>query len=189
MYKFIRKIHDNDGPILAVPAEKFTEQNLADLYDQYGQVIGSYNAGDYSLDNSASAAHEACGRELPKALVFEFASIDPEENLPEDWDDITEKVRGFIAKWRKENESLAKVEALTYWDGHNWQSVILPSDFAPEAETHEEVSEASECAEVLRQIERLGEERGIVHYSAPEGWKVTASLFQGAFEDYRMERV
>lgn len=173
----IRKKESEDGRMFIADRDDFEWQNLSECYDQFGQQIGEENAGDYCLENCyCTDLRDKFLNDL-KAAGFEF-----EEDG--DIDDFTgsddKKVKEFVSVWRESNESHVQVLAWNYFNGHNWQSIILDDDTSDLEANYEEV-ESKEAEEILKAFEsvQFGQhERGLCTIESGE-YIFTHSLFAG----------
>lgn len=92
-----------------------------------------------------------------------------------------QKVRAFAQSWLDENKNLTTCDGLTYWDGHNWQTVIVPCDNGDEL-THEIVTDPALIALQNRSFvkEGFGEEI----YKSNNGYYVIDFYIQGIWAYY-----
>jgi hypothetical protein len=117
--------------------DNFEKKNLCDLYSEYGQKVGHYNAGDYHFDNSSSDAIRDCNRALVEAGLLKNTNeivwyLDNEDACIEDLygenDEFDkEAIEAFAKKWREDNESCTEVTAWTYHDSRNFRSIVIES--------------------------------------------------------------
>lgn len=124
-------IRTYDNEFYIVSTSNIKEVNLCDCYNDYGQAIGHYDAGDYSLENSESSMlSDMIDRGCP---VFGDSFSDIELN-----DDLTisnaeelglsdreSEINDFIKSYEEENSYYNTVKAIQYWDGHNNRSLII----------------------------------------------------------------
>jgi len=151
-YIVLEKTYVNDGRFYITRRSNFETINLCDCFDDYGQPIGCYRAKCYSFDNSDSDATKDCLKDLYEHFEVKYSDDDllfsiedvlnGENDLLSEIDE--EKIEEFIKNWQEENESHTEVEAWTYWDGRNYKTIILQSDFGDEdvREIDEEEQEA-----------------------------------------------
>lgn len=136
-YIVLEKTYVSDGRFYITRRSNFETVNLCDCFDNYGQIIGCYGAKCYSFDNSDSDAAKDCLRELYEHFGIEYSDDDLlfsiEEVLNGENDLLVEvdeeKINEFIKNWKENNETHTEVDAWTYWDGRNYRTVILQSDF------------------------------------------------------------
>lgn len=136
-YIVLEKTYVNDGRFYITRRSNFETVNLCDCFDDYGQIIGCYGAKCYSFDNSDSDATKDCLRALYEHFGIEYSDDDllfsieevlnGENDLLADVD--KEKIDEFIKNWKENNETHTEVDAWTYWDGRNYRTIILQSDF------------------------------------------------------------
>lgn len=115
----------------------FEECEYRYCYNEYGQTIGSYLAGDYNFANdyfekqAKKAAEEYFGKIDWDEIEFESNDDDSEVTLEGD-DDRLEEIQKFINEWAADNINIVKVKACNYWDGHNYKSIIIDGEFGEE---------------------------------------------------------
>jgi len=135
---------------------------LCETYDNYGNKVGCYDAGCYSFDNSDSGMHEDCIKEINEKfnlnLDYEtwMCDIDDwkeylESDVPED---KIGKILEFIEEFEKENAQHIEVKAVTYWNGHNWQSIVLEHD--EDGYTDGYILDEEEATDILAAWEKIG---------------------------------
>lgn len=148
----VEKTYGSDGYFFITKKSNFETVNLCECFNNYGHQIGCYDAQCYSFDNSDSDAFKDCLRDLYEHLSVEYSDDDLnysiEEILEGDNDLLVNfhknQIDEFIKNWKEENEWHVEVEAWTYWDGRNYRTIILQSDFGIEdvREIDEEEQEA-----------------------------------------------
>lgn len=133
----VKKVNSEDEEYFITSEKNFEEQNLCDCFDNYGQKIGCYNAGCYSIDNSASDAKNDCLEAMYKNFGVEF---DKDDLCDDSFDSALEgdnellynvpqiSIDNFIKDWKDKNEYHAGVKAWTYWDGSNFKTFVLKAD-------------------------------------------------------------
>ena len=133
----VKKVNNEDEEFFITREKNFEKQKLCDCFDNFGQKIGCYNAGCYSLDNSSSDVYKDCLKELYKNFGVEYT----DDNLQySDFDDAASgdnellynvpqsSIDDFISEWKERNENHIEVKAWTYWDGHNFKTFVLEAD-------------------------------------------------------------
>lgn len=199
-YIFLTKAY-NEGETIyyAIPADKIETLNLFETYDGYGQLVGHYNAGDYAIGNSASDAKADCEKAIEEKFNLTGVIISDDnvysiynEVVDYSFDDDSDfqkqviDINDFIEEWKKENETLAEVEGFTYWDGHNFQTIITRIDDGEP--THNVVNDESLVRELNDAIENKSFEAkgfGCEVYSHDK-WVVIDSNWQGTWELYQI---
>lgn len=204
------KDNNEQGPTTyyAISKEKIEKLNVCDTYTDYGQLVGHYDAGDYSIENSASDAYRSCEKAIKEKFGVEATfteegivkEIDGEE-VPSSYDDehdvdydvekanklfnLAIEIQDFIEEWRKENEVFNTCEGFDYWDGHNWQTITVSSELDGEP-SHSIVDDENLVAELNKAIEERefqSEGFGEKIYEG-NGYKVIDSAFEGHWESY-----
>jgi len=121
VYHFIKE-DTNEEFDYVIMSEKTEIKPQCECYDRYGQVLGCYNAGCYSLDNSA---------------IWEDVALDILKvmNIEEDFSDL--EYYEFMEKYsnlpgfeeaKEETEIHYEIECYNYWDGHNYKTLIVGNE-------------------------------------------------------------
>lgn len=195
---FLKKTY-SDGPetFYAIPESKIENLEVWSTYDQFGQIIGHENAGDYHFDNSycdllivdcKKAISEKFGIDVEKITIVNMGGsdfiIEPGDGEEHGFNES--QVNKFIEEFRKENESLTMCKGFSYWDGHNWKTVITEIDNS-DAEW-EIVSDEKLIADLTKAIEEKefeSEGFGEKIYEG-NGYKVIDNYCQGSWDMYRL---
>lgn len=196
-YIFLTKnFTDEPTSYYAIPENKIETLNLSETYGDYGQIVGHTDAGDYHFDNEYSDAQKDCLNELLKKFTTE---VDAEIEFIDDRNDIfivdedsydgdtdVKELNEFVKNWREKNESLTEVEGFTFWDGHNWKTIVTSCDFGEP--THNIVDNEELIKELNKAIENKEFEKegfGRKIYKA-HGWVVIDSYYQDVWEEYEI---
>jgi hypothetical protein len=157
-YIVIKNATDPDEQMFVTKRDNFESVNLCETYDNYGQKVGCYNAGCYAIDNSDSDAEKDFLRDLYDHFgieyndddLAEFDFSDVENGLNELLSGISqEKIDSFIKEWKEKNEIHTEAIAWTYWDGHNFRSLVMRSDLGePDVEEIDDDEEEAILAEL-----------------------------------------
>jgi len=182
-YIVLEKTYENDGYFYITQRNNFETINLCDCFDDYGQPIGCYRSKCYSFDNSDSDATKDCLKDLYEYFGIKYSDDDllfnikdvlrGENPLLQNID--KERINEFVKNWQKENESHTEVEAWTFWDGGNYKTLVLQSDFGYEdvrevdEETQEVIlSELPDYPYIEKDIEQIETENFIFTFSRYE---------------------
>lgn len=204
-YTFIKRAHSENypNPILAISAE-IEELKLHETYDQFGQLVGHDNAGDYSIYNQYSYADADCLKELIEH--FQITSQANDYNNPDDVDFLSidsdceihitlnieeyeienfdrAKINEFIAKWEEQNADYNTVKGFNYWDGSNWRTIVV-EDHVWDSPTHEIIANDTLESEIHSK-EWIKDEFGKVIYESKNYW-IIDNLTQGSFASYEL---
>lgn len=195
----------NEGPTTyyAISADKIETLKLSETYDKHGQTVGHTNAGDYSVENSASDAKPDCEKAIEEKFNLNSVVIDGDkvysidsEEVDYSFDDDSDfqklviNINDFIEEWRKENEAQEEVKGFTYWDGHNWKTVTTSANIGETS--HSVIDDEKLIAELNAAIENKSFENsgfGCEVFTHNE-WVIIDSNWQGtwsAFEIMSME--
>lgn len=125
----------------------FERQDECKTYDKHGQTIDCENAGCYSFYNQLSVIFDDFEFELESAGVnlnelsihIVVAMLEdgdqPDELNNEDWEKVKELYNEFLSK-----QYHSQVTAWTFWNGSNWKSITLYSEYYGETDVREAVN-------------------------------------------------
>ncbi len=127
------KFYDEDSNETTMKVTKrnnFEETNLCECYGKYGQKVGCWNSGCYSLANPDSDAMKDLIAAIEEKFDVTPGIVEcPDGSFEVEPDSETEDIEGeinrFIKRWQEENEYHSKAEAWTYFDSSNFRTVIL----------------------------------------------------------------
>src|SRR5690606_5824651 len=184
-YIFLKKADDSEDVYYAIDSAKIDTMNLCDTYDRFGQKVGHTDAGDYHPDNSYSPAYEECLKAVAEKFVVntEGAIFRGDEIEFEDDPGNLKEIQAFVTAWIEENQNLETCECFTFWNGHNWQTIITACD-QDSAITHQVVDDETLGAELAWAIvsrEFVKEKFGEKVYKSDNGYYVIDSYVQGAW--------
>lgn len=128
-----RHEHRQNPVWYAVSKDRIEMLNVSDAYDQYGQQISSSDAGDYIeilTQEAAQVANEVwndpfANEDDPNSFLEKFtigdyiSAYDYRLEFDEVITQCKENVDYEIHK--------TQFEGFTYWDGHNWKSIVVSS--------------------------------------------------------------
>ena len=168
---FLNTIDSNEkDEYLILDADDIKKCNLCDCYASYGIQVGCHDAGCYSMDNSGISFKADLNKYISEKFNIEF---DYDEDLEESSEEVKAAVEDFI----KTETSHVEVTALTYWDGHNHNSIIFNGGDFCKWEEQENIQILDDCS-------RVGE--GIIdHYKllrnteSGEEFEVSTTRFAG----------
>ena len=173
-----------EGIICVASRKLFEKVNLCDTYGDYGQKVGCYNAGCYALDNSYSTMHSDLMDAIDERFNTKFSEVLKDlgntsfasvSELIEELNEINdneeavlsqygytpideEELKAFAEKWVKENENHSEVTAYTFFNGSNFETVVIEDYvFDGQMRTHVEIDE-----EEAREVEEAIENRSFV---------------------------
>ena len=124
----------------------FEEQDECKTYE-HGQMIGCENSGCYSFSNQLSVIFDdfedeltAAGIDLNELSIHIVVAIledgdQPDELNNEDWEKAKEIYNEFLSK-----QAHSQVTAYTFWNGSNWKSITLYSEYYGETDVREAVN-------------------------------------------------
>ena len=185
---------NNTGEMYIIDAGEITEMNVCDTYDDYGQTVDHYYAGDYCPENSSC---DFCG-DLVKKLEKEgfgskIAEIREENNysyneigeilLGTGYDteiQIPEMMQNLIREFAENEPVYNKCEGFNYWDGSNWKTITTYMEFG---NADAEILEDEEVSEILEQWDNseTGDWENGTRTSVSEDYEFTESQWAGTF--------
>lgn len=188
MYTFIQKIENENGrtnPILAI-SNKIERLKVSETYNFYGQTVGTNLTGD-SLEFLSQKAVEIAQKisdEQEADYKFAVGEIINGYDNSDVFNDIYEAVKIDCNVNEDFAEYYETCNGFNYWNGHNWQTVIVWSengepDYKVIEEDSEKMNEAIENCEFIE--ETLGKE----YYETEDFW-IVRSAWQGDFESYQL---
>ena len=141
---------DNVGYI--THRDKIESGNLCETYGKYGQSYGCDRAGCYALSSSNSSIHSDLllaieaefGTKIHESFGdthgMSFSSVEEFIELVSELDEVVidiDKLEEFAEKWVSDNESHTQCSHFTYWDGSNFKSIVISSEFDMELDWSE----------------------------------------------------
>jgi len=125
--------NQEDEQIVILNSESFDTARLCECYDKYGQVIGCYNAGCYSIDNSSTDIKELLEMHIQSKFHLEenfeyYDFLEQDENDIDTDTELYKSIKNEIDLFLSEAENHTTVEVFNYWDGSKYQSLYLNSD-------------------------------------------------------------
>lgn len=194
-YTLIRKCDGSpsDGCLFAIWTQDISfDKPLADMYDSYGQEWGHEVAGDWCLGGDPAFTDQLCEYIWS---TFTFEDEDAQFYIGDDGqlfdtinmsDEEINAVEKEIQRYCQENSTYYKGTYYTYWNGHNWQSILLDTEFG-QIDCDYEIVDDSEADAIIADFinaDFIGEKNGIAYYQG-EKHKYSVSRWQSdpfAFE-------
>ena len=156
---FLREVNENCGEenfVLVSMRANFDKVQLCQTYGDYGQQVGCYNAGCYSLENSESTFKQDLESYITeKFQLAENFSYDDFAELDED--EADNGIKESIKTWIEENENHSSCVAYTYWDGNNFATAIIENEYFDDQVSHVEIDK-----EEAKLVEEAIENRSFV---------------------------
>lgn len=116
--------HPEQG-LFAIDSDKLQQMNLANVYTEYGQIWGHDDAGDY-IEILSEKCADFIHNELEGWKIGDgFFAYDHSEIF----DEIIESEE--LVEGTDYELIQTQVTGFTYWDGHNWRSVVLDCNEYP----------------------------------------------------------
>ena len=193
---FIKEINseNNEDVIFAVSEDSFEKMNYTETYGNYGQQVDDYDAGSYSLHNSACDAVQDC-IEAIKNKFIQFKDSEIEISGDElridgeyfDWFSGNSEIESFVNDWEEGNVNHEQVKAYNYWNGNNWASIIIEAEYTDDAITHEVIEDENLIEKLEAAIENKEEFKtgfGLTYYNSECGYYIVEDNQAATFEMY-----
>ena len=125
----------------------FEEQNECECYGNHGQINNCEDSGCYSFSNQLSVIFDdfedeltADGVNLNELSIHILVAMledgdQPDELNNEDWEKVKELYNEYLSK-----QNHSQVTAYTFWNGSNWKSITLYSEYYGETDVREAVN-------------------------------------------------
>ena len=114
---------------------------------EHGQMIGCENSGCYSFSNQLSVIFddfeeelETAGIDLNELSIHIVVAMLEDEDQPdelnnEDWEKVKQIYNEYLSK-----QNHSQVTAWMFWNGSNWESITLYSEYYGETDVREAVN-------------------------------------------------
>lgn len=195
--KAIRKIEEDI--ILLVSDNSIEDGLLHDTYARYGQQVDSYEAGDwcFSQPDFLKAAKAEAVEKLGEIDWNNFnidvigdkeVDVYSEDDENKDDVDLAKRIKSFMNSWAEDNYTAMEATYLTYWDGHNHQSIVFSSS-ADKSEYYE-ILDDEESEEYIDMYNRADwSEWAYGHrFAHIDGYVIRQSQFESNFEIASIEK-
>lgn len=183
-YTYIRKKEEyqdsGDIQVIYAISQDIEEMEMADTYDRFGQAIDAGEAG-----NSVTLLSE-------KAVRFANQNSENEYSLYDvlsayDADEMYQKI--IDSSELKEDEDYEvfaeKVKGFNYWDGSNYQSVLIYAEHSEVEWEEVEGEEAQLLEEEIEEKEYIKDGFGKNLYESEKYW-IVYNYCQGSFSSYEL---
>lgn len=171
-YLFLRNTKEQSDKVYVAYASDFKEVPLSDTYASYGQLVEAENAGDHCevlTDKAASLIQTALLEREYEHLVdiekgdFIYASEDLQAYYT-----ITKLLDDGTLSGEDIEQYKETCTAYTYWDGNNYQSIVIATEYGHDHLEWEECSaeEAFECILLIDNMQEVSTSDSRVIYEA-----------------------
>lgn len=140
-YEVLKSYFYDEDVYYLVDKDSIKKCDLYECYNDYGQQIGHTDAGDYSLHNvEGDSALYDMRKEGCKVFGEGFAGVDVvgydgEDIYISNYDELEgvvaaseKEINEWLNNWEKNNAYYITVDAIIWWDGHNYESKILDAE-------------------------------------------------------------
>jgi hypothetical protein len=179
-----------DDSVLIINDSDITEGYMHDTYGNYGAPCSSYDAGDWCFEQSdfQSEAKKYAESKIGEIDWYKFdvdvigdkkVDIIPESDKSAE---LSKKIEDLMNEWAEENYRPAEATYITYWDGHNFQSIVLESE-GYSSETWEllEGEEEKKYLDIYNRANFGAWDQG-TREDTVDGYTVLQSCWEGSFE-------
>ena len=207
MTTFIKKTNEEDEQVkyLAIGEERIKDMYLHDTYNDYGQLVGYTDAGDWSVLNHSCDLYQDCLKAIKEqflnGLDTDYIEINDDFSIYWfGWDldgnniSLSEEKKTEIQNWIKEyeekNSKYGECRGFNYHDGNNWESVIVYNEYG-ENTNYEEVTDEELIAELNEAIDKSSlhkEGAGHREYRYSE-WSVISYSWAHHFEEFEISKI
>lgn len=183
------RFNEQDSLIYAIGENRIETLKTHETYDSYGQQVGHYNAGDYSVLNSACDLKRQCEIAVAENFYLDLDEIElydleidysGEEMINE------EEINKFIEEYEAENAIYYEVEGFNFWNGHNWQTVVTSDEFSePGYDVISDEELIDNLNKAIEVSELVAEKTGKRIYQG-NGYFVISNSYSDSFASYEL---
>lgn len=172
---------------MLIEDEQIITEYIFETYDQYGQPIGHTAAGDASVFNEYSPLYSDVKTKLierfglPKDTEVIISGDDIDELVVEVDGETDAKYEKFVKEYEEENSIYEEIEAVTYFNGHNWQTFVLSGDNADGDVLNDDDDTAIDILKGWNDVE-LHDFKPAIERGNANGYTFEVSRYQNAFE-------
>ena len=183
-----------NGLVLIVSDNDIIDGYLHDTYSEYGQKCSSYDAEDWCFENDdfMREAKKVASEKLG-AIEWDDYNVEVEsgtevfvESIVEndEKNDHSKEIQKIMNDWATENYSATEATYITYWDGHNFKSIILEAENYPDWHEWEllEGEEEKKYIDLYNRANLSGEYVHGIITDTVDGYDVKRSCWEGDFE-------
>lgn len=138
-YEVLESYFCDEDVYYLVDKDDIKKCDLCDCYNNYGQQIGHTDAGDYSLHNTVEDSAICDMRQEGRKVFGEsFADVELDYNGEDiyisNYDELEgitaseEEINEWLNNWEKNNAYYIEADAITWWNGHNYESKMLDAE-------------------------------------------------------------
>lgn len=166
---------------------------VSETHSDFGNIVGSYNGGD-TIELLSEKAVEIAKRvveEQDAEYEFKIGDMVTGYDNSDVFDEIEAKfLVEDLVEGTDYNLSYETLEGFNYWDGHNWQTLVV--SFENEGYTAWEIVSDEELIKELNEaIDSMDfhhESTGCKYYHSGQ-WQIEESFWQGHWEKYTIEEL
>lgn len=170
----MERVFKYEEQLFVVETEKFGETNFCETYGDYGQKNNCTDCGCYSWENEYVRGYYL------DELGYSKEDLDEQE------------LEGLEKKFKEEKEeSHVTCTAYTFWNGHNWETVVMEFDNYPLKPDLEEIEEELE-QEILQDseiAERITPRNSCVVKKKGKKYVFTYYNTYGFWQEWRVEEI
>ena len=182
-YIFLINTESKETEYFALPKNALKQMPLSETYDDYGQVVGSDNAGDHLVVKSKKAVKiiNAKMKDLGENKRYKVGDV------ISDYDDSDAFMVAKYLGSRNVDLIYTMCKAYNYWDGHNWASIVVESDIDGyyEWELVEDSQLEKSLNHAVKSKKFVRNNAGITFYETSK-YIIEDSAWQGTWESYKI---
>jgi hypothetical protein len=180
----------NDFSVILVNEKDIESGCLHDMYDSFGNPISSYDAGDWCFDQPdfMNEAKQEAEKQLGEIEWDDFdleviGDKEVEITSNDDEDKKAEEIQQIMNAWAEKNYYAVTGTYINYWDGHNWRSIVLSTEFGDGDGTWKllEDEEEEKYIDLYNRAE-FGQWSNGYSTAVVDEYKVVKSCWEGSFE-------
>jgi hypothetical protein len=202
---FLTKTFGEGTKYFSIPENQLEDMYIHNTYNDYGQLVGHTDAGDWSVLNHSCDLYTECINAIKEKFLNGLDTDDLEINDDFSvywfgWDldglnvSLSEEKKAEIQNWIKEyeekNSKYGECRGFNYWDGHNWRTVVVSNEF-DDFRNYEVVDDEDlikELNEAVEESEFYKEGPGYREYRYGK-WSVISSNWQEHFEEFIISEI
>ncbi|SHJ06330.1 hypothetical protein SAMN05443429_10899 [Cruoricaptor ignavus] len=187
-YKFLINKDSEENVFRAIDADRIETLRVSETYDQYGQRVSPEDAGAclYLLTEKACEVAKSFHLEQYEEREYRMgeAILAYEDKAFDEVVDETEEGEDY----ERDEETC---EGFNYWDGSNWQTVVIKynqSDYWTGWEIVDDEELEKKLNQAIEDMEFESEGGGFRRYTA-DGYEIEESFYSSSWESYSLRKI
>lgn len=185
---FLKSTDENDPVIYCVDEDRFQTIPLSETYDDYGQLVGSYNAGD-SIELITQEAVNVANKIINQNFDDESVKIAGDIISAYDHSSLYNDVKNGISNLVEDVDYhlyQTTIKGFNCWDGSNFKTVVIETEIGEPEYT--QLFDEKLTKELLQAIEGKSFVRdgfGKTYYEHND-WTIVDNYCQGHWANYEI---